>query len=205
MNSSRNAPEKADRKSQSPGMKRILIHLILAFTVVAAVFIGTLKFLSSYTNHGEFVLVPDVRSQSIATLDTFMSGKGVTYQIIDSIYDPKEKAGKVIRQDPDPGSKVKHNRKVYLYVTCQVPPQIAMPRLIDRSERQARFIIEAYGLRVGSVGYEKADCNGCVIAQNVRGRQVQPGSPVKKGSVVNLVVGMKDAYFMKDSIPTGTN
>jgi eukaryotic-like serine/threonine-protein kinase len=181
-------------------MKKLLLHLGLILLVVAGLFYGALKFLSSYTNHGQFVEVPDYRGMSTLKLSEFNEGKGVNYQIIDSLYDPREKAGKVLRQDPDPGSKVKHNRKVYLYVTCMVPPQITMPRLIDRSERQARFIIETYGLKVGRVEYEKADCEGCVITQSVRGRNVQPGDPVKKGSVVNLVVGTKDAFFRKDSV-----
>lgn len=184
---------------QKPARK-LIIHLAIIIALVALAVYGSIKFLDVYTEHGTFVEVPDYRGQRTANLATFTEGKGVNYEIIDSIYDPHEKAGLVLRQDPDPGSKVKHNRKVYLYVTCEVPPRIAMPRLVDRSERQARFIIETYGLKVGTVEYEKADCNGCVIAQSVRGRNAQPGDPVKKGSVVNIVVGTKDAFFVKDTL-----
>jgi eukaryotic-like serine/threonine-protein kinase len=175
--------------------RKLMLHLLIILAVIAGIFFITIKYLAAYTNHGEYVLVPDYRGQQIPGLDAFTGDKGVTYQIIDSIYDPKEKPGLVLRQDPEPGSKVKHNRKVYLYVTCQVPPQIEMPRLVDRSERQARFIIETYGLKVGRVEQKKADCNGCVLSQTVRGREIQPGQPVKKGSVVDLVVGVKNAFF----------
>jgi eukaryotic-like serine/threonine-protein kinase len=185
--------------------KKILLHLGLIVAVIALSLFGTMKFLDAYTEHGEFVEVPDYRGQRTTQLETFTEGKDVNYEIIDSIYDPREKAGLVLRQDPDPGSRVKHNRKVYLYVTCQVPPKVALPMLVDRSERQAKFIIETYGLKMGRTEYEKADCNGCVIAQSVRGSNAKPGDPVKKGSVVNIVVGTKDAFFVKDSVDTDVN
>jgi eukaryotic-like serine/threonine-protein kinase len=183
--------------------RKLLLHILLILAVIAGIFLVTIKYLAAYTNHGEYVLVPDYSGQRIAGLETLTEGKGVTYQIIDSVYDPREKPGLVLRQDPEPGSKVKHNRKVYLYVTCQVPPQIEMPRLVDRSERQARFIIETYGLKVGRVEQKKADCNGCVLSQSVKGREIPQGQPVKKGSVVDLVVGVKDAFFTgNDSLQT---
>jgi beta-lactam-binding protein with PASTA domain len=98
----------------------------------------------------------------------------------------------VLRQDPEPNSKVKHNRTVYLYVTGLVPPQVIMPRLVDRSERQARLIIETYGLKFGKVELKQADCNGCVLAAVVNGKEITPGTSLKKGSVVSIVVGSKD-------------
>ena len=111
-----------------------------------------------------------------------------------------------MRQDPDAGSKVKHNRTVYLYVTGMVPPQIVMPRLVDRSERQARLIISSYGLKTGNVRQAKADCNGCVIEQQIRGKTIEAGKSIPKGSRIDLVIGTKDAFFGQvDSTNTQTN
>jgi beta-lactam-binding protein with PASTA domain len=124
-----------------------------------------------------------------------VQGKEVSYLIIDSVYDPKEKSGMVLRQEPEAESKVKHNRTVYLYVTGMVAPQIKMPKLIDRSERQARLILVTYGLKVGTVSEKRADCNGCVLSQRVKGKEIAEGNPVKKGSVVDLVVGRKDSFY----------
>jgi eukaryotic-like serine/threonine-protein kinase len=175
--------------------KQFFIQLAVIIVLIVLVFFGTLRFLSSYTKHGEFVVVPDFVGKQIPELESFVTDKRVAYQIIDSIYDPAEKPGIVLRQDPEAESKVKHNRTVYLYVTGMVPPQIAMPRLIDRSERQARLIIETYGLKTGQVKEKEADCNGCILAQLVNGKEIEPGQPVKKGSVVQLVVGRKGHFF----------
>lgn len=175
--------------------RQFLFQLGFIVLFIFLIFFGIIKWLSSYTNHGEFVTVPDFKEQSIAGLNDFVKDKDVSYLIIDSVYDPKEKPGTVLRQEPEANSKVKHNRTVYLYVTGMVAPQIKMPKLIDRSERQARLILITYGLKVGSVVDKKADCNGCVLSQRIKGKEMEEGASVKKGSVVDLVVGRKDSFY----------
>ncbi len=175
--------------------KYFFIHSGLILICIFLLFFGLIKWLSSYTHHGSYIEVPDFKNQQVSNLNSFINGKEISYQIIDSIYDPKEKPGVVIRQDPEPLTKVKHNRKVYLYVTGLVAPTVMMPKLVDRSERQARLIIVTYGLKVGKFTEKSADCNGCVLSQLVNGKEVGVGEAVKKGSVVNLVIGKKDYYY----------
>lgn len=176
--------------------KQFFLHFGLIILVVALFLFILVKSLSAYTGHGDYVEVPDFKNINLNELDNFIKDKEVSYQVIDSIYDPKQTAGIVIRQDPEAKCKVKHNRTVYLYVTGMVAPQIQMPKLIDRSERQARLIIETYGLKVGSVKTRAADCNGCVIEQLVNGKSMDAGQPIKKGSVVSLIVGVKDNNYI---------
>lgn len=175
--------------------KKFLLHLLLALVTLGLIIYATLSWLKGYTGHAEYVEVPDFNGQELKNLDEFVKEKEVSYQIIDSIYDPKLKKGTVLQQHPEPGTKVKHNRRVYLYVTSSVAPQMLMPKLIDRSERQARLIIETYGLKLGKISETPADCNGCVISQSTGGKEIAAGLPVKKGSVINLVVGRKSNFF----------
>lgn len=182
--------------------KQFFIHFALAVVTLVVIFFLIIKWLSAYTDHGEYVDVPDFTGVEVKTLENFIKDKEVAFEIVDSVYDPKEKPGIVLRQEPEPNSQVKHNRTVYLYVTGMVAPQIKMPKLVDRSERQARLIIETYGLKTGSVTEKKADCNGCVLAQLVNGKEIAPGEAVKKGSVVSLVIGVKENYFTTSSDST---
>ena len=172
--------------------KQFFIHLAIILTLIFALFFCLIKWLNAYTKHGTFVEVPDFKGLQISELKSFVGDKEITYQIIDSIYDPKEKSGIVLRQEPEAKNKVKHNRTIYLYVTGMVAPQIEMPKLIDRSERQAKLIIQTYGLKIGRITEKDADCNGCILEQSVKGKTIQPGQSIKKGSVIDLVVGIKD-------------
>jgi beta-lactam-binding protein with PASTA domain len=174
----------------------------LTFAVVSLIIILWIlfKLLGVYTHHGETAEVPDFKGKSISELDGFVADKNVGYVIIDSIYDPKEKPGMVIKQDPEAKSLVKHNRIIYLYVTSTQAPQIAMPKLVDRSTRQAVFMLESYGLKVGKITEITGDCEGCVLQQFFKGKEIMPGEAIKKGSKIDLAVGKTENDYMP--VPT---
>jgi beta-lactam-binding protein with PASTA domain len=125
----------------------------------------------------------------IAELDNFISGKQVRYLVIDSIYDVKAEKGTVVKQEPEAGAEVKENRIIFLYVTSLMPPSIQMPRLIDRSLRQATSMIASYGLKLGKPKFVPDQCANCVLDQLVKGKKIAPGENVAKGTVIDLVVG----------------
>ena len=101
----------------------------------------------------------------------------------------------MIKQDPEAKSMVKHNRIIYLYVTSTQAPQMAMPKLVDRSTRQAVFMIESYGLKVGKITEIAGDCKGCVLKQYFNGKEIMPGDAIKKGSKIDLSVGKKEEDY----------
>lgn len=171
-------------------------HLTMAVISLIIVLWALFKLLGVYTHHGETAEVPNFKGKAISELDNFVVGKNVGFVIIDSVYDPKEKSGIVIKQDPEAKSLVKHNRIIYLYVTSTQAPQIAMPKLVDRSTRQAIFMIESYGLKLGKITEISGDCKGCVLKQFFKGKEILPGDAIKKGSKIDLMVGKKENEYI---------
>lgn len=176
--------------------KMFFKHLLIAIISLIIVLWILFKLLGVYTHHGETAEVPDFKGKLIPELNNFIEGKHVRYLIIDSVYDPKEKPGMVIKQEPEAKSEVKHNRIIYLYVTSTQAPQIAMPKLVEKSTRQAVFMIESYGLKQGTITEIAAHCKGCVINQLYKGKEIMTGAAIKKGSKIDLIVGRKDDYYV---------
>ena len=176
--------------------KAFFKHFAIAILSLVILLWILFKLLGIYTHHGETAIVPDFKGQFISDLDKFIEGKHIRYTIIDSVYEPQEKPGMVLKQEPEANSEVKHNRIIYLYVTSTQPPQIVMPKLVDRSTRQALFMIESYGLRQGTVTEIAADCKGCVVKQLYKGKEIMAGEPIKKGSKIDLLVGKKESDFV---------
>ena len=169
--------------------KKFWLHGFLA-SLSAIIFLWLFfQIMNLYTEHNEEVAVPDFKGQEIVKLNNFIEDKDVNYKIIDSIYKPDEKPGIVFDQDPQPNGKVKNNRTIYLYVTSLVPPQIIMPKLIDRSLRQAISMIESYGLKLGSIKYISDPCTNCILKQLSEGNLIEPGASIKKGTQIDLVIG----------------
>jgi eukaryotic-like serine/threonine-protein kinase len=169
--------------------RTFLKHLAIYLVVFFLLFWILLSWLKSSTHHGESIPVPDFTNVKLAELDKFVSDKHVRYLVIDSIYDVKAEKGTVVKQEPEPGAAVKENRIIFLYVTSLLPPSIKMPKLIDRSLRQAASMISSYGLKMAAPKYVPDQCANCVLDQLVKGKKIAPGETVEKGTVIQLVVG----------------
>ena len=168
--------------------KKFFLHLGLSlFVSILSLWIGY-KWVSSYTKHDITVKVPDFIGKPVASLNDFIKDKQLRYQIIDSIYSPQQTPRTIIRQDPEKENEVKENRVIYLSVTSMLPPMIEMPKLVDKSVRQAIAMVESYGLKA-NVKYVSAACKNCVTKQFYKGKEIEPGTRIKKGSAIELHVG----------------
>ncbi|GIV29328.1 MAG: PASTA domain-containing protein [Bacteroidia bacterium] len=189
-------------------LKFYLFHFIAAVLSVVVFLVIISFYLDSFTKHNEYIETPELIRLPLKDAVRLIESKKLKYTIIDSIYKPEEKPGIVIAQNPDPHSKVKENRTVYITITSFQPPKIEMPKLVDMSERQAVMIIKSYGLRLGKIIYEPSDCNGCVIKQMTGDKEIKAGDYVKKGSTIDIVVGKKDNLTLpsdNDTIKTKEN
>ena len=169
--------------------KIFLKHLIIYVVSVSLLSWLIFSWLKSTTNHGETIVVPDFAGINIGELDKFISDKHVRYLVIDSIYDTKAKKGVVLKQEPEAKAEVKEGRTIYLYVTSILPPTIQMPKLVDRSLRQAVAMITTFGLKLGKPKFVADQCANCILEQMVKGKKIAPGEKIAKGTVIDLIVG----------------
>jgi eukaryotic-like serine/threonine-protein kinase len=169
--------------------KTFLFNLLLAIVILGAGAWSVLSFLDSYTLHGETVTVPDLKGYEVQEVENLLSERGLRYVVIDSIYDVKSKPGVVIEQEPKPNFQVKYNRMLYITINASSPPKVKMPELVDLSLRQAMATLESAGLRVGNIRYIPDIAQNAVLAQEFKGKEINPGTMVVKGSSIDLVLG----------------
>lgn len=169
--------------------RRFLKHLaysILLFIVIAWV---TLMILKMYTRHDQVAVTPNFVGLSMEQVNSLETSKDFELVIVDSIYDYTRTPGSVISQDPLPDTKVKPGRSIYLSLVSYVPEQVSMPALTDLSLRRAKALLQTYGLKLGSVRVVADMAENAVLKVTVNGRTVKPGTPIRKGSIVDLVIG----------------
>lgn len=170
--------------------KTFLKQLLLLFSTIALLLFIVFKSLSSFTNHGEYIEVPDYSNVKMEDVKQYSARYGLRDTIIDFVFDDSKPPGVVVSQDPEPQSKVKHNRTIYLYVTSLTPQMVNMPDLIDASPRQAIQSLETYGLKIDKVLFRSGI--NCVQEQLVNGKSVRAGTEIPKNTKITLVVGKGD-------------
>ena len=154
--------------------------------VVILVFLWTLDF---FTNHGKAKQVPAVKGKSYEEAVKILEEAGFEAEVQDSVYFDSIPKLQVTKQLPEPGELVKVNRVVYLTVNRMVPPIIEMPNLVGQSQMSAEMILRALGLKLGDTIMKPDFAKGSVLQQLKDGDDIKPGTELRMGSVIDLVIG----------------
>jgi eukaryotic-like serine/threonine-protein kinase len=157
------------------------ISLLIIF-----LFLQTLNF---WTNHGEYLRVPEVKGKTLAEATEFLEKQGFEIIIQDSIYQDTMPPLVVLKQFPEPDATVKVNRTVYLTINRATAPLVDMPNLVGMSFRNAELELKAKGLKLGDTTYVPDIAKNAVKDQLLNGASLRPGTKVPMGSVIGLVLG----------------
>jgi len=177
------------------GIKRFLFSTTflkhLGFVVIAGIVVifGTIKALDIYTLHNEEYTLPNYKNLTLEDLEEYRLGSELEFIVSDSLFDDKKEPGTILAQNPPAGSKVKRGRNVYLTIVTETPEKIKMPNLLDLTLRQSISLLETYGLKVDKLSYVKNLAENAVLQQIYKGKPIEPGEEIYKGSEIELVLG----------------
>ncbi len=174
------------------GRKKFYIHLLIAIVLSFVILWLVLLSLDLFTRHGKVYVVPDLHGNSLAYLTENNYENFFDFQVIDSVFDKTMEKGSIIIQNPLPGSKVKKGRHVYLTIVAEMPEKVAMPNLKNLSLRQALVTLEAQELLVGRLEYVEYFARNAVVDQVVNNEPIEPGTELRKGTTIDLIVGKGD-------------
>lgn len=163
----------------------ILAGLVLAF----AFFFLFLSSLKCLTGHGKAATVPSVTGKNYEQARKILKKAGFDVDIQDSVYVDTARPMTVMRQIPEADEVVKSNRTVYLLISRAVPPEMEMPNLVGYSYRNAEMVLRNMDLKIGDTTFKPDFARNAVLEQWYNGKQITPGTKIRKGSVVSLVLG----------------
>lgn len=166
----------------------VILFYLLVITI-------TVFYLDSYTNHGQTIRVPNLIGKSVKAVAPQLEELGLTYSVLDSIYDPSKPQGTILDQDPDPTSFskvfVKEGRIIRLRVSKK-SRLIEMPSLVDKSQRFAESILKNRGLKYRLQYKPTNEANGAVLDQLYKGKKISEGVRIPIGSTITLIIGKNE-------------
>lgn len=167
----------------------VLINLLIA--VILLLLIAILYFylyLPAITNHNESITVPNIEGMHVDKLDEFLVKRNLRWEVNDSSYSDDVPPLTVLKQFPQPGSKVKEGRKIYISINRINPPTVPMPNLVDRSVVNAEAVLKSNELKRGKIKRVSGPFLNMVKSMEFEGRPIAEGVRIPKGSVIDLVV-----------------
>jgi beta-lactam-binding protein with PASTA domain len=159
---------------------------VLAVFIIFFVFLLSLKWC---THHGRSASVPSVANKSYEEAKVLLHKAGFDIEIQDSVYVDTMQPLMVIKQIPEADEVVKTNRTVYLVISRAVPPMVEMPNVVGYSFRNAEMVLKNMDLKIGDTTFKPDFAKNAVLEQWYNGMQITPGTKVKKGSIISLVLG----------------
>lgn len=175
--------------------KQFFKNLGLMAIVFLAILIIAFVLLNLYTRHGAEYIMPEIEGTYINDVNDVEGMEHFEVVVIDSLFTPGEKAGKIVSQDPQAGSKIKKGRKVYVVITSSTGEPIPMPNCKDLSVRSAVDQLTNAGLRVGKFIFNVGDFNNVVVGQRHNGKPINEGEQIKRGEEIDLVVEMSSDVY----------
>jgi len=165
------------------------VNILVGFGIVIAVFVVFVLSLNWITHHGEAKTVPSVIGKPLKQVQQLLENEGFELVVQDSVYYDSLPPSMIIKQVPEADAVVKINRTVYVTVNRVVPPDVPMPNLIGYSFRNAEMILKNIGLKLGDTSFKVDFAKNSVLEQLYNGRSISPGTNIKQGSSVSLVIG----------------
>ena len=176
-------------------VKLSLINLGLGVLFYFIVIFSTMKYLDVYSNHGEEIAVPNLVGKKSSVAKMQLEDLGLSYEILDSIYDPSLPNGIVKQQMIEPTSiskvKVKENRVIGLRLSKKTE-LTEMPDLMFKHVDFAQGILENRGFSSRIQYKPTKEANGSVLDQKYNGKSISKGTRIPIGSEITLIVGQNE-------------
>lgn len=182
--------------------KTFLKQVVMAFLAIVVLGFLILWWLRITTNHNEKIAVPDLAKMSLDKVEEKLDEMDLRYEVLDSAnYNPDFPQYSVIDQIPKPGKFVKEDRKLYLTLNPSGYRKVVVPDVIGRTRRQAEPTLLAMGFEIGKISY-RPHISDNVLEMRYNGEKLDPGTPIQKTSVIDLIVGDQSLNkIQSDSAP----
>ena len=161
---------------------------------------GVLMAIDSFTGHGVYSVVPDVKGKSLNDAVGNLATSGFKGEVSDSTYSDAFPPGVVIDQEPKEGSKIKPLRTIYLTMNAISPREVSVPSLVDMSCRQGLAILNGLGFKNVRVDTIYSPYKDLIVSIKVNGKNInnEERLPITSAIVISVGNGMSDV--LPDSI-----
>ena len=179
--------------------KNFWINFGAVLGVFLLLFLVTHFWLKVYTHHGQALELPNYEGFLLAEAKKSAKKNKYTLLVKDSIHIVGKPGGLILSQDPDPFSKVKQGRTIYVAITKSQADEISLSRLPklygENFDRKKRELADHFEIRSKVVGQEHdPGAPGQILKVMYNGKTIVDDSPrnedvkIEKGATLDFII-----------------
>lgn len=169
-------------------LKATALNIFLIFVFLYVIAWAASSMLNAYTRHGQSLTLPNLKGLKFEEAEQLLKSKNLRYIITDTAFVDEFPKNAIVGQNPEPNTKVKEGRIIYITLNSNSTLAIEMPNLINSSQRYAESVLESVGLKLGSVIYRPDIATGAVLDMLYKNKSIQPNTKIPKGAIIDLIV-----------------
>ncbi len=173
------------------GRYPVVGNILLAAVSITLFLVVVSLLLNLFTRHNTYHEVPDFRGTKMDEARRAGRRASLKLEVADSLYVPAFDGGVVLEQSPDPGSRVKSGRRIFLTVNSYRQRMVDIPYVTGFSLRQAKNNLETAGLEIDRLIFENDLANNYILEERFQGRAITAATKLQAeaGSGITLIVG----------------
>lgn len=176
-----------------PGMK--MLGYVIGSNIV--VILLSWFILSWYTDHGEYVSIPELKGKSLEEAMSTLEEMDLEPIVVDSIWSDTAAKGSINFVMPVAGSTIKEGRQVYLTIFSKTPPMEVINIKQGEYSAVAMVKLSNKGIDYDVIYQPNNNFVGSVMMIRYKGKEVKYNEQLPRGSKVVMVVGTSDDSRIK--------
>ena len=152
--------------------------------------------LKCYTNHGQSVQVQDYTNMTVKEAKAKARNRSFRVEVIDSIWKDGVEPNIVLEQTPEPFSRVKEKRTIYLTVTKNTAEEVLLPTLVgnyDYFQYQRKLANKGVYTTIKERIFDNKQAENTILyffhkGDKVTESDLKSGVRIPKGSTLEFVI-----------------
>ena len=187
------------KKDNGKSKKKIKINKVKVAAIVLALICAVpvsqlaLSAINSFTAEKE-VAVPDLVGKTVEEATTALDKLNLKLEVGDKISSSEYDEGQIVSQDPKAEMTVKEGYTVTVSVSKGKVKEGTVPNVVSKTANDAKFVLESYGYKLGSITQENSDMPKDVVIRQTP----EAGTEADPGTSVDIVVSLGSAVEQVD-------
>ncbi|HML38444.1 MAG TPA: Stk1 family PASTA domain-containing Ser/Thr kinase [Bacillota bacterium] len=144
--------------------------------------------LSAFDHFGaaKEIAVPNLLGKTVEEATSELKGLNLKLEVEDQISSSEYEKGEIVSQDPNAEMTVKEGYTVTVNVSKGKAKEGTVPNVVNKTQKDAKFVLESYGYELGRVDLENSDMPKDVVIR----QDPADGTEAAAGTKVNIVVSL---------------
>ncbi|WP_185873764.1 PASTA domain-containing protein [Blattabacterium cuenoti] len=175
------------------------INLLISIFFLYKISNFFLNWIDRYTNHGSYVIVPNIHHLHLNKAISILNNLGLKYEIDFSHYNPSFNPYQIIFFSPEAGDHVKIGRSIYIQANSKKILTTILPNIINKNKNIALDLLKKNNIMINYIKYINDLSKDKILKVLYKEKSISSGYIIPYKNKITLIIG--NGYYENNKVP----